>query len=97
MATNDGYVGIVLVMDNHQTVLSKDNLLQPHDAVQQGEATNHLAAECVGNTLTLYVNGVQVDRVTDSTLTDGDVGLIAGSYEESGVDVLFDNFVVTRP
>ncbi|GAB4504222.1 MAG: hypothetical protein Fur0043_12150 [Anaerolineales bacterium] len=97
IATSDGFVGIVLVTENSQTVLSKDNLLQPHNAVKQGTATNHLTAECIGNTLTLYVNGVQVDRVTDSTLTDGDVGLIVGTYEEGGVDVLFDNFVVTRP
>lgn len=97
VTTSDGYAGIVIVMANKQTVLSKDGLLQPYDAIRQGEATNHITAECIGSTLTLYVNGVQVDSVTDTTLTGGDVGLIAGSYEEGGVDILFDNFVVTRP
>lgn len=97
VVTSDGYAGIVVVMANKQIVLSKDGLLQPYDAIQQGSATNHITAECIGSTLTLYVNGVQVDSVTDSTLTSGDVGLIAGSYEEGGVDILFDNFVVTQP
>ncbi|MFZ5819851.1 MAG: hypothetical protein ACOYYJ_08110 [Chloroflexota bacterium] len=95
--TSDGYAGIVLVIANDQTVLSQDALLQPYDIINQGEASNHITAECIGSTLTLYVNGVQVDSVTDTTLTSGDVGLIAGSYDESGVDIRFDNFMVTRP
>ncbi|MFZ5909038.1 MAG: hypothetical protein ACOYYU_03375 [Chloroflexota bacterium] len=97
VVTSDGYAGIVLVIANDQTVLSQDALLQPYDVINQGEASNHITAECIGSTLTLYVNGVQVDSVTDTTLTSGDVGLIAGSYDESGVDIRFDNFVVTRP
>lgn len=95
--TSDGYAGIVLVIANNQTVLSQDALLQPYDIINQREASNHITAECIGSTLTLYVNGVQVDSVTDTTLTSGDVGLIAGSYDQGGVDILFDNFVVTRP
>lgn len=95
--TSDGYAGIVLVIANDQTVLSQDALLQPYAIINQGHASNHITAECIGSTLTLYVNGVQVDSVTDTTLASGDVGLIAGSYDESGVDILFDNFVVTRP
>jgi hypothetical protein len=35
--------------------------------------------------------------VTDSTLTSGDVGLLASTYDEAGVDILFDNFIVTVP
>jgi hypothetical protein len=38
-----------------------------------------------------------VDSVPDTSFTSGDVGLIAGTYEEAGTDVLFDNFVVTKP
>lgn len=95
--SSDGYAGIVLVMESNQTILSRDGYLQPYDAINQGAATNHITAECVGSTLTLYVNGVQVDSVTDATLARGDVGLIVGSYDEPGVDILFDDFTVTRP
>ncbi len=97
VVTSDGYAGIVIVIANKQTVLSKDGLLQPYDVIRQGSATNHITAECIGSTLSLYVNGTLVESVTDSTLASGDVGLIAGSSEEGGVDILFDNFVVTRP
>jgi hypothetical protein len=41
------------------------------------------------------VNGQQVLSATDSSLTSGDIGLIAGTYDEGNVDVLFDNLVVT--
>jgi hypothetical protein len=43
------------------------------------------------------VNGQILADVKDSDLSDGDIGLIASTFDESGVDILFDNFVVTRP
>jgi hypothetical protein len=43
------------------------------------------------------VNGVAVMNATDTDLSGGLVGLIAGTFEESGVDILFDNFIVTKP
>jgi hypothetical protein len=96
MVTSDGYVGIVLVSSGNQQMISSDKL-QPSDAIKQGPTLNHVRADCVGNTLTMYVNGQKVATTTDTTLTKGDVGLIAGTYTEAGTDILFDNFVVTKP
>lgn len=95
--SSDGYAGIVLVTESSQDVISSDGQLQPFDAINQGSATNHIKAECFGNLLTLYVNDVVFTSVTDSTLSDGDVGLLASTYDEGGVDILFDNFLVTVP
>jgi hypothetical protein len=95
--TSDGYAGIVLVTDSSQEVISTDGKLQPFDAVRQGGVTNHIQAECFGSLLTLYVNGVVLTSVSDSSLTNGDVGLLASSYDEGGVDIRFDNFLVTVP
>ena len=36
-------------------------------------------------------------KVQDSTLRAGDVGLIAGTFAQPGVDIIFDNFVVLQP
>jgi tetratricopeptide (TPR) repeat protein len=66
-------------------------------AIQTGTATNHLRADCVGETLTLYVNGQKVAEAQDSDFASGDVALMAGSYDNPGVEVLFDNFVVRQP
>lgn len=96
MATNDGYIGIILVSGGDQTVISGEKLEQS-EAVKTGAATNHLRADCIGENLTLYVNGQKVASASDATLKTGDVGLIAGTYSEPGTDILFDNFLVTKP
>lgn len=66
-------------------------------SINTGEATNHLRAECVGDTLSLYVNGQLAVQATDSDIFSGDAGLLAGTFEHPSLDVLFDNFVVKAP
>jgi hypothetical protein len=70
---------------------------QYSDKILRGEATNHIRFDCVGSILTLYVNDNQIDQQTDTTYTDGNVGLIAGTYTETGTDILFDNIFVYEP
>lgn len=66
-------------------------------AINQGDALNHLRAECVGNRLSLYVNGELVVEAFDDSITKGDVGLIASTYESPNLDVAFDNFIARKP
>jgi hypothetical protein len=47
-----------------------------------------------GDLLTLFVNGEQVGQVTDPTFADGAIALLAGTFDEPGVDVAFDNFAL---
>jgi len=95
--SSDGFAGIVLVTESSQDVISGDGQLQPFDAIRQGNISNHIQAECFGSLLTLYANGTVLTSVADSTLSSGDVGLLASTYDEAGVDILFDNFTVTTP
>ena len=60
--------------------------------VQPG--TNHLTAKCIGQDLTLLVNGVEAATVSDPDLKIGNVGLIGGAYDTVGTEVFFDNFTV---
>jgi hypothetical protein len=94
--SSDGYYGIGMINDNVYQLIGMD-ALQPSDAIQLGSAMNHVRADCVGTTLTLYVNGVQLAQVQDASFTGGDVGLIAGTYDTPGTDIRFDNFIVYRP
>ena len=56
-----------------------------------------MGADCGNNTLTLYVDGQQIDSVSDSTYTSGNVGVFVWSGEElNGTDVSFDDFVLTK-
>lgn len=96
LISSDGYYGIGVYYTG-QAILLGQSEMQPHDSIKQGLAVNHLRADCVGNTLSLYVNGYLVAAAQNDVLTSGDVGLLAGSFSQSGVDVVFDNFVVLKP
>ncbi len=56
-----------------------------------------IQAACVGNNLGLAADGVILAEVQDNTFSDGDVGLIAGTWETTGLVVAYDNFVVHGP
>jgi hypothetical protein len=67
-------------------------------AINQGlGATNRLAVTSSGSTYTFSVNGSFLITVTDTTLPPGSVGVAAGSFDEPGVVVHFDNLVVRAP
>ena len=95
-ATSDGYYSISKYVAGEYFNLSEETFVAT-DHVNQGNAVNHLRADCVGSTLTLYINGQLVDSVTDGDYASGDVGLLVGSYDEAGADVVFDNFIVYQP
>jgi hypothetical protein len=91
MISSDGYAVITRIKDGQRSYLSADKM-QPSDAIHQGAATNHIRADCAGTTLTLEINQQKVASATDTSFSSGDVGLVAGTYETPGVNILFDNF-----
>lgn len=95
--SSDGYYGIAKFVDGEELLLGTDELGYDETAIRPGEATNHIRADCIGDTFTLYANGQQLTQVQDSDFASGDVGLIASTYEQAGTDMLFDNLVVRQP
>jgi hypothetical protein len=93
--SNDGYYVIGKFIGG-LTLLLGQSEMQASDAIQTG-TMNHLRADCIGDTLTFYINFTEVASATDTDFSSGDVGLVAGAFAEPGVDVLFDNFVVLQP
>jgi len=96
LISSDGFYGVG-IFTGGQGVLLGQSEMQANDHINTGMAVNHLRADCSGDTLTFYVNGFQVASVQNSTLKAGDVGLLAGTFDQSGVDVIFDNFVALKP
>lgn len=94
--SSDGYYGIGKLKGQQYQLIGME-ALQPSDAIHQGSAFNHIRADCIGSTLALYVNGKKLAEVQDSEFASGDVGLIAGTYQEPGTDVRFNNFIVYQP
>ena len=95
MISNDGYYVIGKFIGG-LTLLLGQTEMQASDAIQIG-TMNHLRADCIGDTLTFYINFTEVASATDTDFPSGDVGVVAGSFSEPGVDVMFDNFVVIQP
>jgi hypothetical protein len=96
LISSDGFYGIGIKGGQNGVLLGQSEM-QANSNIRTGMAVNHLRADCVGDTLTFYVNGFQVASVKDSTLTAGDVGLAAGTFDQPGVDIIFDNFVALKP
>ncbi|NQU31217.1 MAG: hypothetical protein HQ525_11170 [Anaerolineae bacterium] len=92
----DGYYAIGKVKEGEQSLLGQD-AMRYSSAIKTGVAINHLRADCQGSTLRFYINQTPIALVEDFDLTEGDVGLLAGTFNEGGLDVLFDNFVVVHP
>jgi hypothetical protein len=65
------------------------------DAIQQGlDASNQIKVSCVGDSYAFYANGEHLVTFNDSALTGGSIGLAAGTFQEAGVVVHFDNLTV---
>ncbi|PWB51546.1 MAG: hypothetical protein C3F13_14010 [Anaerolineales bacterium] len=94
--SSDGYYGILKVIGGSADQLGYSEL-QFSETIRQGTQPNHMRFDCAGDVLSLYVNGQLLDQQNDSDLTQGNVGLLAGTYDIPGTDILFDNFTVTRP
>ncbi len=85
----DGYARVARYADGQWTLLSPDWFPQP--AIQQGMVTNRLELEARGADFTFLVNDERVAQVNDAALTQGNIGLYAGAFDEAGVQVAFDN------
>jgi hypothetical protein len=93
VASSDGYYGIAKLKDGQYSMIGAEQL-QYSDAILPGRVKNHLRVDCVGDTLRLYANGQKLIEAHDTDFRSGDVGLVAGAYQEKEVDLLFDTFVV---
>lgn len=94
--SSDGYYGIGYFNNDRASLLGQSEM-SSSDKIKTGTAINHLRADCSGDVLSFYVNGSNLAQVHDPTLKHGDVGLLAGTFSQPGVDVIFDNFVVSKP
>jgi len=56
--------------------------------------TNRIRVVCSGSQFSFYANGAHLLDLFDDTLDRGNIGVAAGSFEESGVVVRFDDLKV---
>ena len=94
--TSDGYYAIGKIKAGAAALLGQE-MMAYNSSIQPGQATNHLRFDCVGNTLKGSVNGQVLALTSDTDFASGDAGLIVGAFDEGGVEIGFDNFVVIKP
>jgi hypothetical protein len=96
IVSSDGYYAIGKVSDDVRVLLNQD-MMAYSAAIVPGNGPNHLRFDCIGQTLTGYVNDQSIVVANDADLPSGDAGLITGAFDQPGVDMAFDNFAVYRP
>jgi len=94
--SSDGYFGIGKVRNGILQLIGMQDM-PPSEDIIQGQQSNHLRADCIGEFLSLYVNGIHLVTVQDSEFTSGDVGLFAGTFDNPGTSVRFNKFSVLMP
>lgn len=63
--------------------------------IAQNAPSYRIGADCGNGTLTLYVDGQQIDSVSDSSYTDGGIGVFTWSaVDATNTDVSFDDFLI---
>jgi len=97
--SSDGYYALGKIVRDARTILSPaEGSFQPTDAVKlEPEAVNTLTATCDGTHFSLAVNGTVVGEFDDDELKRGDLGVMAGTFDEGGVQITFDNVLVREP
>lgn len=99
LISSDGYYAIGKYQSGSSQIeyLSGEGEYVPSDAINQGQARNSMRASCVGNELSLTVNGELLESVNDATFVTGDIGLGASTFESGQLTVEYDNVRVLAP
>ena len=99
LISGDGYYAIGKYESGSEqiTYLTPNQEYVFSDLINQGVATNLLRVSCVGNELSLSVNGLPLVSVTDNSFTGGDVGLGVSTLEPGTAVVQFDDLLVLAP
>lgn len=67
------------------------------EAILQDGSINHLRAECVGESLSFYVNDTLLVQVQDIIIHNGGFGFVVEGADREDVTVLFDDFFASQP
>jgi len=95
--TPAGEYAIAKAVDGQNDLfLTNNDQWAKSDLIPVKASSYRVSADCGNNTLTLYVNGQQIDSVVDSTYVSGKVALLTWSGEEAtNTNISFDDFLMT--
>ncbi len=85
------------VVNNEFTFFGEKNWFYNPDPMRPPGNVNTLRADCIGETLTFYINDIQVMQVTDPDLSQGTYGVVLGTIKTDYAKVRYDAFLVEQP
>jgi hypothetical protein len=65
--------------------------------INKGMQTNRIKISAIGSSMKYYINNQLLGEVQDSRFTTGTIGFIAGTVDEGGVQIAFDNLRISEP
>lgn len=97
--TVDGAGKIFSTLDGSYATSENNPGWVQSDAINQGNATNHVRFDCIGDTLSLYVNDALIVSVTDTSIPSAQsyVGVVEENWMDGSAVISVDNFTVTQP
>lgn len=95
--SGDGYVWIGRCLQGceEQQILVNNWWFESTAVIQGLNVVNQLRVSADHGNLLFYVNDVEVGRFTDYSFAQGDIGLYVETLGTGGVQVDFDNFIIT--
>lgn len=99
LVSGDGFYAIAKYQSGSDQViyLTGDGQFTFSEVINQGQATNEIRAACVGEELSLTVNGFPLVTVVDSSFPEGDIGVAASTFQPGTADIAFDDIRVIAP
>jgi hypothetical protein len=95
-AGSDSSFAIIKIVNNTPVYLTSQQAEWPKSMqIAPKAATYRLGADCGFGVLNLYVDGISIASVKDSSFQKGDVGLFAMSDEKPQAEISFDDLIVT--
>jgi hypothetical protein len=96
--TPAGEYAIAKAADGQSDIfLTNNDQWASSDLIARDAASYRVGADCGNGTLILYVDGQQIDSVSDASYVNGGVALFAWSGEDvNSADVSFDDFLMTE-
>lgn len=95
--STDGYYAIFRRSEGGDLIPLTGQAMLRSPLVHTDGSDNRLLAVCKGTELTFFINGDQAVRISDDVLEEGDVGMAAGTLEQGGTIVWFDDLEVRKP
>lgn len=99
LISSDGYYAIGKYQSGNTQInyLNEGGEYVFSEAIDQESGINHVRASCIGNELSLSVNGVLLESVSDPTFVTGDIGLAASTFEPGALEIAYDNVRAIAP